>query len=85
MRPESSAGTDRFVLLPRLHVDRAVLADLLDWAEPRGLATEQAIQLALCVFNQHRGEWLGPEDGTVTAAALLAPAEPAGGALRHGP
>jgi hypothetical protein len=59
MGPTPAATADRFVLLPPLHVDREAIAELLQWAEPRGLTAEQAIQLAVCMFNEHRGEWLG--------------------------
>lgn len=77
MGPTRAATPDRFVLLSPLHVDREAIADLLEWAEPRGLTAEQAVQLAICVFNEHRGEWLGPTVPPLVTRAGAHPREAA--------
>lgn len=41
----------RFVVLDSLHIDRKVLGALASWAADRGLRVEDAIQLAICAFN----------------------------------
>ncbi len=84
MRLATSDTPDRFVLLAPLHLDRTALADLVAWAEPQGLTLENAIQLAVCLFNERRAEWIAP------AAPLVAPVPPApsiapGPPLSHGP
>ena len=47
-------------ILPRMQLDKAVLTELREWAEPMGLTLEQAVQIAVCLFNLHRSEWVGP-------------------------
>jgi len=44
----------RFVVVDGLHVDRAVFAALQAWASERGVSVQDAIQLAICFFNECR-------------------------------
>jgi hypothetical protein len=46
----------RFVVLETLHIDRKVLESLASWAAERGLRVQDAIQLAICAFNEAGGE-----------------------------
>ncbi len=41
----------RFVVVDALHVDRAVFETLSAWAQARGLRVQDAIQIAVCAFN----------------------------------
>ena len=44
----------RFVVIDGLHIDRAVFAALQAWASERGVSAQDAIQLAICFFNDRR-------------------------------
>lgn len=44
----------RFVVVDGLHVDRTVFAVLEAWAAERGVSVQDAIQLAICFFNDLR-------------------------------
>lgn len=48
----SSCG--RFVVVDDLHIDRDVFAQLERWASQRGLTLQDAIQLAICLFDEER-------------------------------
>jgi len=54
----------RFVVLEGLYLDRIVFEELDQWAGEHGLRAQDAIQLALCAFNQ----------GARTAATATMPA-----------
>lgn len=41
----------RFVMLDGVHLDRKVFERLEGWAHERGIQIQDAIQLALCAFN----------------------------------
>jgi hypothetical protein len=45
----------RFVVADGLHVDREVFETLEAWAAERGLGVQDAIQIALCAFNDNAG------------------------------
>jgi hypothetical protein len=46
----------RFVVFDALHLDRNTVEALGRWAADRGLRIQDAIQLALCAFNEGTGE-----------------------------
>ena len=53
----------RFVVIDELHLDREVFEVLARWAADRGLRIQDAVQLALCAFNEGnaaRGEVVQP-------------------------
>jgi hypothetical protein len=50
----SSCG--KFVELDELHIDRDVFETLARWATDHGLSIENAIQFALCCFNDSNAE-----------------------------
>ena len=51
----------RFVVLEGLHIDHRVLESLASWGTERGLPVQDAIQVAICAFNdgvcQPASEW----------------------------
>jgi hypothetical protein len=57
-RTPSECG--RFVVIDRLHLDRHVFEALARWATDRGLRMQDAIQLALCAFNERNNERNSP-------------------------
>jgi hypothetical protein len=46
----------RFVVLDSLHIDRNVFETLAEWASRRGVRVQDAVQLALCAFNEQNRE-----------------------------
>lgn len=42
----------RFIVIESLHIDRNVFEVLARWARERGLAVQDAVQLAVCAFNE---------------------------------
>ncbi|MDB4944543.1 MAG: hypothetical protein JWP97_4077 [Labilithrix sp.] len=58
----------RFIVLESLHIDRRVLEPLASWGARRGLRVQDAIQLAICAFNDGGEELaddppIAPDDG----------------------
>ena len=58
MAPTRLSESGRFIVIDNLHLDRAVFHALSTWAKRKELTVQDAIQVALCLFNDHRGEWL---------------------------
>ena len=46
----------RFVVVEALHLDRDVFDALARWAADHGLRIQDAIQLAVCAFNDRTGK-----------------------------
>lgn len=44
----------RFAVLDSLHIDRGVFESLQSWAVRHGLRSQDAIQLAICAFNEEK-------------------------------
>ena len=63
MQPPKPSQCGRFIVLDGLHLDRAVVEALTTWASQNGLRLQDAIQIAVCAFN----------DGSLTL--LRVPAE----------
>lgn len=51
MKPTNLSECGRFVVIDALHLDRYVFEALARWATDRGLRMQDAIQLAVCAFN----------------------------------
>jgi hypothetical protein len=51
MKCARASTCGRFVVLDDLHVDRDVFEALAQWAAQHGLRIQDAIQLAVCSFN----------------------------------
>ena len=51
MHPPKTSRCRRFVVLHDLHLDRLVFDALSTWASDNGLHFQDAIQLAICAFN----------------------------------
>lgn len=56
MAPTTMSKCGRFVVIDQLHVDRNVFDLLANWAADRGVGIQDAIQLALCAFNDRARE-----------------------------
>ncbi len=56
MTPWNVSECGRFVVFEGLHLDRNVVEVLGRWATDRGLGIQDAIQLALCSFNERNAE-----------------------------
>lgn len=54
----------RFAVINGLHLDRSVVEALAAWAESRGLSIQDAIQIALCYFNDAIAERVVGNAGT---------------------
>ncbi len=52
MSHPSLSECGRFVVLESLHVDRDVFEALARWASEHNLGVQDAVQLALCAFNE---------------------------------
>jgi len=52
MQLPKNSPCGRFVVLDGLHLDRVVFEAVATWASERGLHLQDAIQLALCAFNE---------------------------------
>ena len=46
------SGCGRFVVLEGLNLDRVVFEELDRWAREHGLRAQDAIQVAICAFNE---------------------------------
>jgi predicted nucleic acid-binding protein len=46
------SNSGRFVVLETLRIDRQVLERLASWAAQHGLHVQDAIQVAVCAFNE---------------------------------
>jgi hypothetical protein len=46
----------RFVIIDQLHLDRTVLQVLASWAAEHDVSIQDAIQLAVCAFNDQVSE-----------------------------
>ena len=67
----------RFAVLESLHIDRKVFESLESWAVVRGLRPQDAIQLAICAFNETAGS-RRDQSGTSIATATPPPARSLG-------
>ena len=59
MTPWHVSECGRFVVIDALHLDRTVVETLALWASNRALGIQDAIQLALCSFNERNAERRG--------------------------
>ena len=53
MQPPKASPCGRFIVLEGLHLDREVFESLASAASERGLRLQDAIQLAVCAFNEN--------------------------------
>lgn len=51
MQVAKISPSGRFIVLDGLHLDRMVFEALATWASEKGLRLQDAIQLAICAFN----------------------------------
>jgi len=56
MKLRNVSACGRFVVLDALYLDRTVLASLARWASAHGVRLQDAIQLAICAFNERARE-----------------------------
>lgn len=56
MSPPCVSECGRFVVIKELHLDRKVFDALARWAEERGIGIQDAVQIALCSFNDSADE-----------------------------
>lgn len=56
MTPTTVSNCGRFVVIDALHVDRSVFEALARWATDHGLGIQDAIQVALCAFNDRTSD-----------------------------
>jgi len=52
MQLPKASPCDRFIILDDLHLDRVVFETLARWSSKNDLRLQDAIQLAICVFNE---------------------------------
>jgi hypothetical protein len=52
VKPARLSDCRRFVVIDALHIDRHLVEGLVRWADCRGLRLQDAIQLAICAFNE---------------------------------
>ena len=52
MKLRNLSACGRFVVLDALYLDRMVLEALARWASEHGVRLQDAIQLAICAFNE---------------------------------
>jgi hypothetical protein len=52
MQPPKPSPCGRFIVLDGLHLDRVVFETLARWASKNDLRLQDAIQLAICAFNE---------------------------------
>jgi hypothetical protein len=76
-----TSACGHFVVVDGLHLDRAVVDALSRWSSAHGLQLQDAIQLALCVFD---GADLSSEAAS-SAERPSSPAASAACALAEGP
>jgi hypothetical protein len=56
MTPPSPSACGRFVIIETLYVDRKVFDALARWAAEQGIGIQDAIQIALCSFNEQKAD-----------------------------
>jgi hypothetical protein len=59
MTPVNVSECGRFVVIDGLHLDRSVFETLRRWAADRGVRIQDALQLAVCSFNERHAERSG--------------------------
>ena len=74
------SACSRFVVLEGLHIDRKVLEPLASWGAGHGLTVQDAIQVAICAFNegacQPASDWRDPSAARATASSSSILARP---------